>query len=116
MKRILLDQNVPEGVRRLLSEHDVLLAYDMGWARLENGRLLQAAEQASMQVLITCDQNLRHQQTIAGRSIAVVVLGTNRWNAIRLHADKIAAAVDTAAPGTVLEVPISRAAARRTRG
>lgn len=78
MRRVLLDQNVPEGVRRLLADHDVRTAYGMGWARLENGRLLDEAAKAGIEVFVTCDQNLSYQQTVAKRPIGVVVLSTNR--------------------------------------
>jgi hypothetical protein len=55
----------------------------MGWATLSNGELLAAAVKEEFDVLVTCDQNIQHQQVIAGRQIAVVVLNTNRWLAIR---------------------------------
>jgi hypothetical protein len=112
MKRILLDQNVPEGVRRLLSGHDVRLAYEMGWAQLDNGRLLDAAEKAGVEVLVTCDQNLSYQQTIPGRAIGLVVLSTNRWAAVRTQASQIATAIATVAPGAVITVRVPRAPPR----
>ncbi len=45
MRRILLDHNVPEGVRGLLPGHSVATTREMGWSRLANGALLAAAEQ-----------------------------------------------------------------------
>ena len=50
---VLLDQNVPIGVRRILAGHDVRTAYGMGWANLSNGELINAAESGGVQVLVT---------------------------------------------------------------
>jgi hypothetical protein len=78
MSRILFDQNVPVGVRQFLPGHDVRTAYQMGWADLSNGELLVAMEAAGFDVLISCDRNLAHQQNLAGRRVAILVLDTNR--------------------------------------
>ena len=73
MSRILLDQNAPRGLRQLLSTHEVRTANEMGWAALANGLLLDAAERANFDILVTADQNIRSQQNLAGRRIAMVV-------------------------------------------
>ena len=73
--RILFDQGTPAPLRHILAGHTVSTAYEMGWARLENGDLLNAAE-ASFDAFITTDQNLRHQQDLSGRSLAILVLPT----------------------------------------
>jgi hypothetical protein len=83
MSRILLDQNVPIGVRRFLQDHEITTAYQMGWADLSNGALLTAMEVAGFDTLISCDQNLAHQQKLDRRRIAVLVLDTNRWSVLR---------------------------------
>jgi predicted RNase H-like nuclease (RuvC/YqgF family) len=49
----------------------------MGWAGRENGELLGIAE-SEFDVLVTVDQKLKYQQSVAGRSIAVVVLVARR--------------------------------------
>src|SRR5690348_14431818 len=77
--RILLDENTPRGVRRILSGHDVRTSPEMGWAGIANGQLLDEAEKAGFDALITSDQNFVFQQNLAGRNIAVVVLSTNTW-------------------------------------
>jgi hypothetical protein len=66
----------------------------MGWQGLANGELLDAAERAGFEVLLTCDQNIRYQQNFEGRTIAVVILSTNHWPSLRRVAERIAAAVD----------------------
>lgn len=63
--RILLDQGTPAPLRDRLRDHVVSTAFEMGWAELDNGALLKAAEQ-SFDILITTDQNLRYQQNLRG--------------------------------------------------
>lgn len=105
--RILFDHGTPHGIARALTGHTVLTAYACGWDRLNNGALLQEAQNAGMEVLLTTDQQLRYQQNLAGRTIAIVALtGTNRWSRVRRHLDRIAAAVHAATPGSYTEVRI----------
>jgi len=61
----------------------VTCANELGWERLRNGALLDSAEQAGFEVLVTCDQNIRYQQNFTDRKLAVVVLSTNRWPKLR---------------------------------
>ena len=79
MLRILLDENVPVALKRLLTGHDARRVRNMGWIGLENGDLLNAAEAAGFPVKITADQNIRHQQNMARRKIALVVLSTSQF-------------------------------------
>jgi hypothetical protein len=98
--RILLDQNMPFRIPGILPAHDVRTAFQMGWARLSNSDLLDAAEQAGFEALLTSDQNMVFQQNLAGRNIAVVVLSTNFWPAIRSQPQNLRRAVANASPGT----------------
>jgi hypothetical protein len=98
--RIPFDKNVPVGVRRFLPDHDVHTVVQMPWPdRLESGELVTMAEQAGFDVLVTSDQNIRHQQNLPGRKLALAVLGSDIWPAVRLHSAAIAARVDAATPG-----------------
>ena len=56
--KILLDENTPRGVRRILAGHDVRTAADMGWARVSNGHLLDEAEKAGFEALICKGRDL----------------------------------------------------------
>jgi hypothetical protein len=63
--RIVFDKNVPVGVRRFLSKHEVRTFAQMHWhPQLENGELLSMAEAAGFDVMVTSDQNIRHQQNL----------------------------------------------------
>jgi hypothetical protein len=95
---VLLDHNVPEGVRSLLPGHDVALTRERGWSRLANGALLAAAEREGFEVFVTGDRNIRFQQTLAGRQLALVVLGTNVWPVVRNHGERIASSRSGRAP------------------
>jgi hypothetical protein len=70
VSRILLDHNIPDGLRRLLSEHEVHTTYYEGWERLDNGELLAEAERAGFSIFVTSDKGIRHQQNLRGRKIA----------------------------------------------
>ncbi|HEV3343438.1 MAG TPA: hypothetical protein VG125_23905, partial [Pirellulales bacterium] len=96
--RILFDQGTPVPLRRVLTAHTVATAYEMGWSSLANGDLLDAAE-AQFDVLVTTDQNLRYQQNLSGRRLAVLVLPFASWPKLKGHVAKIAAAIDALTPG-----------------
>ena len=104
--RVLFDQGTPVPLRRHLPGHDVETAYERGRAELHNGELLREAEEAGLTVLITTDQNLRYQQDLASRSIAVLVLLSTSWPKIQSSVSDIAAAVDTIERGDYREIPI----------
>lgn len=77
--RVLLDQGTPVPLRQYLSHHTVRTAYQEGGATLANGDLLTAAEAAGFEVFVTTDKNLRFQQDLSKRRIAVVVIGHAQW-------------------------------------
>ncbi len=108
MPKVLLDQNVPAPLRTRLGPvlDRAETVYRMGWATLSNGELLAAAVKEEFDVLVTCDQNIQHQQVIAGRQIAVVVLNTNRWITIREQTAAIITAIHDAKPGSVTVVDL----------
>lgn len=106
MRRVLLDQNVPAGLRFLLPADDVRTAFRMGWAELSNGDLLATADASGFELLITCDQDLPYQQNLAGRRMAVLVLGTNRWAVIRAHSADIDQVVAAIQPGSFSRLPL----------
>ena len=105
----MFDKNVPVGMRRFLSEHDVRTFEQMGWhPQLENGALLTAAEVAGFEVMITSDQNIRYQQNLKGRKLALIVLGSNIWPIVRDHQGPITANAAAAKPGSYcfIEMPL----------
>ena len=104
--RILFDHGTPFPLREALTGHRITRTQDMGWDRLSNGALLTAAEQAGFELLLTTDKNIRYQQNLTGRTIAILVLGTSQWPVLRLHVQRIADAVNAVTPGSYTEVPL----------
>ena len=85
----------------------VSLCVTLGWERLENGLLLDAAERAGFEVLVTCDQSIPYQQNFTDRKLAVIVLSTNDWPTLRPVAAKIASVVDFVRRGRVSRIDIT---------
>jgi hypothetical protein len=115
--RILFDRNVPVKVRGFLSQHEVWTIAELNWSpRLKNGELLNAAEAAGFDILLTCDQNIRYQQNLAGRKLALVILTSNLWPSVRNCGPAIELAVENSAPGScqTITVPLPPLP-RRTR-
>jgi len=73
---------------------------------ISNGALLKLAEGAGFDLLLTTDKNVRYQQNLSGRKIALVVLGRSAWWLVRRRLNEIVAAVSNAAPGSYSEVDI----------
>ena len=104
---ILFDHGTPKGLIAALSGHTVITAQSRVWDRLTNGALLDAAEEAAIDLLVTTDMRIRYQQNLAGRKIGLVVLtGTTKWSRVRLHLERIVAVVNAAIPGGYAEIDI----------
>lgn len=105
--KILFDANTPAPLARFLRGHEVVRADELGWQGLENGALLDEAENAGFDLLLTCDQNVRYQQNLTGRAVALVVLSSNHWPTLRRVAARIATAVDFVQKGQIVRVDIA---------
>jgi Domain of unknown function (DUF5615) len=104
--RILFDQGTPVPLRRHLTEHDVATAYERGWSRLVNGALLDVADQEGFEVFVTTDSNLKYQQNLAVRRMAIVVLSTTSWPRIQRALDLVIQAIEGATELSYVEVLI----------
>ena len=107
--RVLFDNGTLRGVANALSGHTVEECRWHRWDTLNNGELLDAAEAAGFDVLVTTDRNIRYQQNLKARKIAIVVLGKGRWRHIKNRLPEIAAAVVSSAtkksPSDAIESP-----------
>jgi hypothetical protein len=103
---VLFDNGTPRGIARALEGHIVKETREQGWDTFRNGELLDAAEAAGFNVLLTTDKNIRYQQNLSGRTIAIVVLENGRWTLIKPALERIVAAVNAAVPGSYTEVDI----------
>lgn len=102
---VLFDNGTPRTLARyLIDRHTVTEARARGWQELDNGDLLTRAQAAGFEILVTTDHNIRYQQNLAGRKIALVVLGKGRWTVIKRHVAEIILAVNAATPGSYAEI------------
>jgi hypothetical protein len=103
---ILFDNGTPRGLAHFLAGHVVEEARLRGWEQLTNGDLIDAAERAGFQVMVTTDKNIRYQQKLKDRNIALVVLEHSQWPMVKQVAENIATAVNVARPGSYTEVAV----------
>lgn len=75
--RILLDECVPEPLAKEIKRHTVRTTRQQGWASKKNGELIALAE-PEFDIFITSDQNMKYQQNLSKRTIAITMLPTNR--------------------------------------
>ena len=68
--------------------------------------MLDAAEQAGFDVLLTCDQNIYYQQNLSHRKLTLVVLSSNHWPTLRRIAARIATAVDFVQTGQIVKIEV----------
>jgi hypothetical protein len=104
--KILFDNGTPRPIAKVLTAHDVTFSRKRGWHQLENGELIQTAENAGFDVLLTTDKNIRYQQNLKQRLIAIVVLTNQQWPAVEPNLDRIVKAVNEATPGSYIEIEI----------
>ena len=104
--KILFDHGTPVPLRRFLQGHDVSTAYEMGWSKMTNGDLLNAAQEAGFDVLLTTDQNLRYQQDLSGRHISLVILTAASWPRVQRVIPEIVGAIQAASVESFVEVEI----------
>jgi hypothetical protein len=104
--RILFDQGTPVPLRALLTKHNVTTAYELGWSELQSGDLLRHAEESGFEGFVTTDKNLRYQQTLPGRKLAIAVLMATSWPRIERHSSQVIAVIDGLQIGGYLEIAV----------
>ena len=73
--RVLRDECMDERFRRSFPDHDCQTVKYAGFAGRKNGALLDAAEAAKFDVLLTVDRGFEYEQNLAGRKIAILNFG-----------------------------------------
>jgi hypothetical protein len=106
--RILLDECVPRPLKREFADYAIRTVVEMGWAGTKNGKLLKLMMEENFTILLTTDQNLRHQQNLeeAGVAIVVMVAQTNRLPDLIPLVPNVYAALSSIEPGQVIEISI----------
>ncbi len=103
--RILLDECVPSPMHKLLSNHVCVTVQVRGWGGIKNGELLRRAE-SEFDLFITSDQNIRYQQNLVGRRIAILEISTNDIGRIQAAASLIQDAVEKIQPNELKQLDI----------
>jgi len=101
--RILFDQGVPVPLRKKLAGHEVTTCKEKGWDQITNGDLIAQAE-TLFEAFVSTDQNLKYQQNLKNRKIAILVLPTTSWRKLEQNAPTIKQALDTIKAGQYLEI------------
>ena len=101
---ILLDECTPRIVKKRLPHFAIRTVQEMGWAGIKNGALLKLAEE-EFEVFITTDKNLRHQQNLAKRKLAFILLPTNQVPIVAALVPEIEAALNKIQVGDFIEIP-----------
>jgi hypothetical protein len=102
---ILLDESAPRLIKTRLAEFSISTVQEMGWTGLKNGELLALAER-QFDVFITADQQLRYQQNLAGRRLAILVLPGNQVPMVTRLLPMIVQTLREMAPGAFVELPL----------
>ena len=105
--KVLVDECAPKALKTFLTKrgHECRTVQEAGWSGKENGELLALAE-TEFDVLVTVDTNLRYQQNLAGRRIAIVVLqsSSNRLEHLRPYFPACVLALEKIKPGEIVQV------------
>jgi len=85
--RILIDESLPRYLKRILSDNETRTVQEMGWNGIKNGELLKLAE-PDFEVFLTADKNIRYQQNLKGRRLAIIEFPSNKLSIVkRLEAE-----------------------------
>jgi hypothetical protein len=101
--KVLIDENLPIGLKRLLSGHEVQTLRDLGWRTVKNGALLDRAD-GVFDVMVTADRSIPQQQNLSRRTLSLVVLPFNRWRLVRELAPAIQAVLAKVPPRTLVRI------------
>lgn len=105
--KVLIDECVPQRVKALLAAggHECVTVREAGYGGKRNGELLKLAD-GFFDVLLTIDRNIRHQQNLAGRKIAILIVRviSNDIDDIRPHIPRVLEALTAIEQGQFVEI------------
>jgi predicted nuclease of predicted toxin-antitoxin system len=101
--KILVDECLPGYLTSLFPASSAVTVQEAGWSSLKNGPLLKLAED-TFDVFLTADQNLRYQQNLKGRKIAVILFPSNRLPVVKEYEEKLRQALSQIKPGAFVEL------------
>ena len=101
--KILLDECTPHVLKKLLTGFEIKTVQDQGWSGITNGALLRLSE-GQFDVFITSDQNIRYQQNLAERQLAIIQLPTNQVPLVVKLAPKVQATLERIQTGEFVAI------------
>ena len=110
--KILLDECVPQRLLNHFPGLECQSAQYAGFAGLENGDLLRAAEAAKFDVLLTVDRGFEYEQNLGRRQIAILILSTRsiRLEDLLPHVPNALVALQSIQPGQIVWVGLESSA------
>jgi predicted nuclease of predicted toxin-antitoxin system len=103
--KIILDENLPRALKIYLSAYEVTTVQEQGWAGVKNGELMARID-GVYDVFVTSDKNLKYQQNLTGRGIAIIELPTNRLKILKTITEKIVAEVESISLGMYVQISL----------
>ena len=103
MKKVILDENLPIQLRHQLADFDVVTIQYQGWAGIVNGELIQLID-GKFDVFVTGDKNLRYQQNLTNRSVAIVELPAVNRRVVFKLLDHLRIAISQSTPGDYVQI------------
>jgi hypothetical protein len=109
MRKVLLDEGVPHGVRGWLTDHEVVTVQWLGWDGIKNGQLLTSAKNQGFEVIITADQQWPYQQNLPEHHVGIIVITNSNWLLLRSNTvvrEALLVAVEVVQPGEISVVEV----------
>lgn len=103
--KILIDESLPRQIKQMLMGHEADTVQEVGWGGIQNGDLIAKAE-SIYSVFLTADKNLRYQQNMVGRTLALIIFPTNKLSVVKRLKDELDAALESIAAGKYIELPM----------
>ncbi|MBH8572001.1 hypothetical protein I8752_02925 [Nostocaceae cyanobacterium CENA369] len=103
--KIILDENLPKALKHYLSAYEVTTVQEQGWTGVKNGELMMRID-GVYDIFLTSDKNLKYQQNLSRRSIAIIELPTNRLKLLSTITDKILAEVESISSGMYVQISL----------
>ncbi len=113
--RILLDHNIPESLRHLITDHEVHTAHYLGWDTLRNGELLRRTAESDYDIFLTADQSIQYQHNLPAIGLRVIALTTNHRPSIEREIEAVNTAIATCRAGEAATVSIPDLRGQRDR-
>lgn len=104
--KVLLDECLPNRLKRELRGHEVKRVQEMGWAGIKNGALIGLMQAAQVDVFVTIDGSLEYQQNLSAINLAIVVLQApdNTFDTLRQLMPAVQDALRTIKAGAIIHL------------